>query len=448
MEVKNQNGNKTAKRIISAVVAVLLIVASFAGGYFTRYATEDKEIRSIRYILDCYKKYYYFEQDDVVDIIAGALLDQYSDYYTKEEYELVEKASKGQREGIGVSVGVATVEIKEVTGNSPAEKAGIKAGGKIVSVNGNTVVDYNDFSNLLNAIEPYTDLSLGVDYGGETKYFTLQKQEYTQTYVFYHDDNVYSHFTTNGSGKVVKTNDNLTTDTDIIDDKDTGYIRLSMFYGFTGESYVNQWKNNLMGAAGQFYSALQTFKQNGKHNLIVDLRGNGGGYVIIAQSIAAHLLESKTTKTPLFSVQAYKDGKKEKYYTANTDYSDYAFEKIIFLADENSASASEMLMGAVLDYDAKNGTNIVNVVLEQSLDANGNPVYKSYGKGIMQEHITNYITGEVVVMTVAKLFWPVSGISIHGVGLTHDLDERIIESKDEDGNPVDALVTAKRLIGE
>ena len=99
MEEKTQNKNKTVKRIISAVVAVFVVALSFTGGYFTRYATEDKEIRSIRYILDCYKKYYYFEQDDVVDIIAGALLDQYSAYYTKEEYELVQKASKGQREG-------------------------------------------------------------------------------------------------------------------------------------------------------------------------------------------------------------------------------------------------------------------------------------------------------------------------------------------------------------
>ena len=446
MEEKTQNKNKTVKRIISAVVAVFVVALSFTGGYFTRYATEDKDIRSIRYILDCYKKYYYFEQDDVVDIIAGALLDQYSAYYTKEEYELVQKASKGQREGIGVSVSKATTEIVEVSGNSPAEKAGVKAGGIIVSVDGNTVENYEDFDKLLGAIEPYADLVLGVDYGGETKCFTLQKQEYTQTYVFYHDDTVYSHFTTNGSGKVVQTDENLTADTDIIDDEDTGYLKLSMFYGFTGETYVNQWKNNVAGAAGQFYSALQTFKQNGKHNLIVDLRGNGGGYVIIAQSIAAHLLESQDNKTPLFSVQSYKDGKKEKYYTANTDYSGYGFKKIIFLADENSASASEMLMGAVLDYDAKNGTNIVNVVLEQSLDKNGNPVYKSYGKGIMQEHITNYLTGEVVVMTVAKLFWPISGVCIHGVGLTHELDERIIESKDGAGNPVDALVTAKNLI--
>ena len=166
---------------------MFVVVSSSTGGYSTRYATEDKDIRSIRYILDCYKKYYYFEQDDVVDIIAGALLDQYSAYYTKEEYELVQKASKGQREGIGVSVSKATTEIVEVSGNSPAEKAGVKAGGIIVSVDGNTVENYEDFDKLLGAIEPYADLVLGVDYGGETKCFTLQKQEYTQTYVFYHE---------------------------------------------------------------------------------------------------------------------------------------------------------------------------------------------------------------------------------------------------------------------
>ena len=65
----------------------------------------------------------------------------------------------------------------DVSGNSPAEKAGVKAGGIIVSVDGNTVENYEDFDKLLGAIEPYADLVLGVDYGGETKCFTLQKQK-------------------------------------------------------------------------------------------------------------------------------------------------------------------------------------------------------------------------------------------------------------------------------
>lgn len=445
MEEKQKNKmSGRGKKVLCAIFATIVLVLSFLGGYYTRYATENKDIRSIRYILDCYKKYYYFEENDVVDIFADALLDDYSDYYTKEEYELVQKASQGKREGMGVVIVKSNLEISEVCGNSPAEKAGVKSGGIIVSINGEHIENYDDFSSKIDGVNAYTDFSLGVDYDGVTQTFTLQKKEYTQTYAFYHDSSVYAHFTTNGSGKIDKVVEDLTPYTDIIEDEDTAYIRFSSFNGYTGESNLDNWKNNLGGAAGQFYSALQTFKQNGRHKLIIDLRGNGGGYVAIAQSIGAHLLEDGNNKTPLFSVEKYKGGKTKKINTATVDYSDYGYEKIIFLADEGSASASEMLMGAVLDYDKKSGKNIVNVVLESSLDSSGQTVYKSYGKGIMQEYFENYLTGEVVKLTVAKLFWPVSDVTIHGVGITKDLDGRVIESM-EQGKPVDALHTAINL---
>ena len=107
-------------------------------------------------------------------------------------------------------------------------------------------------------------------------------------------------------------------------------------------------------------------------------------------------------------------------------------EKIVFLANSGSASASEALMGSVLDYDKFSGANCTRVILDATYE-NGKEVFRSYGKGIMQSTITNARTGEALKLTTAKLYWPLSGISIHGVGLTPELDERIFAS---DGDPI------------
>ena len=85
------------------------------------------------------------------------------------------------------------------------------------------------------------------------------------------------------------------------------------------------------------------------------------------------------------------------------------------ILNENSASASEALYGAIYDYSVKNNFNLKTVI--SSSIKNEQTVYKSYGKGIMQ---TTYLNsdGSAVKLTTAKLYWPLSETCIHDVGIT------------------------------
>ena len=78
----------------------------------------------------------------------------------------------------------------------------------------------------------------------------------------------------------------------------------------------------------------------------------------------------------------------------------------------------------MLDYDPN---NIVKVVLEESQYEPG--VYKTYGKGIMQRTFPNLLKGDAVKLTVAKLFWPTSNLTINGVGVTTKLNESFSQTK-------------------
>ena len=141
--------------------------------------------------------------------------------------------------------------------------------------------------------------------------------------------------------------------------------------------------------------------------------------------IASLLCNTQTNNS--FICQRYIDNEnKVSYFNCKpSKYDEYNFEKIVFLANNNSASASEALMGAVLDYDKQSGANIVNVIVEKSYSGT-KEVYKTYGKGIMQQTYVNPLTGEAVKLTVAKIYWPISNICIQGSGLTPELDQRIL----------------------
>ncbi len=419
--------NKKVKIALVSVCGVLVAAGVFFAGFFTGRSALDKDVATLNYIISMYKKYYYEEQDDIIGLVESVLFDKYSEYYTKEEYEIIKKTSLGRREGVGFSYNSQTNVITQVIGNSPAKKAGIKEGGKIIGVGltESTVTSTEDrtVDELLSEIPVNTDFIFKVDYDGETISHTVSKKEYVQTFVSYYDETGEYGFT-DESGKMSfeRISDNV--DYPIDGKTKTAFIR---YFGFNGLS------KGIEGSATQFKMALDRFKETNKTCLILDLRNNGGGYMNILESIASHLICQNDGSVNLISYAEYKDGKRSEFYSTGVDYNRYNFEKIVILANQNSASASEALMGAVLDYDQN---KIVNVILEGSLSS-GETVYKSYGKGIMQTTYTR-ITGEAIKLTTAKIFWPKSGVSIHGVGLTPSLDERIL-AETKDGCFYDAL---------
>ena len=404
--------NKTKNKILLTVLIILLVIGSFFGGYFSRYFTIDKELRGVYDLVNKYKKYYYFDDGDLVKEISDAILDDYSTYYTKEEYQAIINEAKGYYEGIGLSFYKNSLKIYKVLGNSPSEKAGIKGGGNLVAVKYNEsyidVDSLEEFTSILGQIPNNTNFIINIDYNGTVKEYTIQKQSYKRSYVHYYDsDGYYGFVDISGEFKMEKLNNET-----IISDSSVGYL---VYDSFSGTS------KDLSGSAKQMEEALKKFKNDNKTNLILDLRDNGGGYMDILCKVSSHFIDIENGKTAEVSYSIDKNGIKKSYYSKACDYSDYNFNNIVVLANENTASASEALIGAMLDYDKQNK---VKVLVSSSIK-NGQTVYKTYGKGIMQNTYKN-TDGSAVKLTVAEIFWPISKTSIHKVGIVGKQDGKIL----------------------
>ncbi len=429
MEDNNKNNKKGNKQgvslnkslVLRGAIAVLLLVATFFGGYYTHYFSLSKELRSIDFLLDVYKNHYFEEsENDLVHLIADALLDQYSGYYTAEEYENYMAQGQGSKSGYGIAL--SQLKIVAVAGNSPAETVGIKQGGvikgykKVTDGEFTVATTQSKFTEFLQNTSD--EVVLQIEYGDGIKEFALKSAAYLENYVYYSDSTGNYRFNGDESKmEMVKyEGENITLGIE------WGYLKFTSFNGL---------KNGTLGGAGQFKKALDTFSANQKKKLIVDLRGNGGGYMSILCQIASYLCDDNGGKTFIAQKASYRNGKVDSFNAPISSYDKYNFESIVFLADVNSASASEALMGAVLDYDENSGNDIVKVVVEPIVE-NGATVYRTYGKGIMQSMFTNSKTGEAVKLTTAKVIWPISGTCIHGVGITPDLDERVFANLSSD----------------
>ena len=402
------------KRFFQGLAVALILVAVFFSGYFSHYFSLNEELRSIDFFLDIYNEHYYKPTDvKPVDLLVEGMMDIYSDYFTAEEYEKYQKEGQGSKSGFGI--GISALEIVTVLGNSPAEKAGITTGGKIIAFKLAEVADFTLCENqtqLTDFLGSVTSaVSLKIQYGEEIKEFTLTKSDFTENYVYYTD--LTGTYRYNGEGNEMILTKYQGEKVNLQDG--WGYLKLTQFNGLA---------DGTMGGAGQFAGALELFKQNKNNKLIIDLRGNGGGYVSILADIASHLCATNTNKEFICQKARYKDGTTSDFYSPKSCYNDYSFESIVFLVNSNSASASEALVGAVLDYDKNSNNNIVKVVVEPT-EINGEKVYRSYGKGIMQSFYVNPLTGEAVKLTTAEIVWPITGTCIHDIGLNPTVDSRI-----------------------
>ncbi len=318
----------------------------------------------------------------------------------------MEAAGAGQNEGIGVSVydeavnGISIPRVLLVVENSPAQKAGIEKGMYLLGFGASEDTIQAGNSNELIAFlsSQKNSFYLKVGYsadGFDAKTVSLKRAEYQAAYCYYRDSETSYSF----RGEKEESSLALTETFSPIEglNDTTAYIRIDEFSG---------------NAADEFVQCLSVMKERDRTDLILDLRTNGGGYLSILQSIASHLLKNAEDSYPVVATATYKSGKVSIYrtYTASDYYSYFTEDSQIWLlADENTASASECLIGALIDYGALSYDDIYLRAADDTGFA------ATYGKGIMQSYY-NGLYG-VMKLTVAKIFWP-NGNCIHGVGVT------------------------------
>lgn len=397
------NGKK--EKIFSYVLAGAIAAGIFTLGFFTHVWITPKDSRKVDELLTYIEDNFYgeFDMDEFLKAGVTGSLGAYSAYYTKEEYAVSEDEREGLSRGkIGLSFSGNSAVIVSVAGNSPAEHAGIEVGGKIVAITykgqRTAVNNYAEFNAVYSETEEGEDITLEILYGEEVLSYTVKRENYEESYIRYSSLSGDYIFEKDGKNwKLVKKQ--KSPESHIIEG--FSYIKLLRFYG---------------DAAGQLEIALDKMKQEGNKKLILDLRGNGGGDMQVLSEVASLVTAGRGKR--LIAKAVYKNGNEGRFYATGNKYSGYNFESITVLADQSTASASEALIGAMLDYDKENG-NIVRVIVSGT-DGEGT----TFGKGIMQTTFA-LPSGGAVKLTTAEVHWPISDICIHGKGVSPAIDGRV-----------------------
>lgn len=292
--------------------------------------------------------------DSIVDLTVNGILeklDPHSVYIAKNDVEQINQSMKGDFVGIGINFYMykdSVVVLKPIP-NGPSEKAGIKAGDRILFAD-----NFQLFNKKLT--NEYLFSKLKGDEGSKVALTIFRKSENKKIKL-----NV-----TRGVVPI-KSVDVATLVTDEI-----GYIKLNRF----AESSYDEIKK-----------AITLLKNLGAKQLILDLRDNGGGYLEIASEIADEFLKDNE----LIVKTINKKGTEDKTFA--TKKGNFETGKIYVLINENSASASEVIAGAIQDNDR-------GLVIGR----------RSFGKGLVQREMP-LGDGSMVRLTIARYYTP-SGRSI------------------------------------
>ena len=273
-------------------------------------------------------------------------LDPHSSYIPADELKSVNEPLEGNFEGIGIEFHIQydTIMVVSTIAGGPSETIGLRPGDRIVEVDKKKIagigIKNEDVFKYLRGPEG-TKVALKVKRKKKKKLldFTIIR------------------------GKIPI----RSLETSFMADAKTGYIKISRFSATTYD---------------EFMEAVAALKKQGMENLILDLRGNPGGYLDAATMLADEFLPDK-------KLIVYTEGKarpRKNYYA--TEKGDFEKGKVFVLIDEGSASASEILAGALQDWDR---AEIIG--------------RRSFGKGLVQEQ-TLFPDGSAMRLTVARYYTP------------------------------------------
>ena len=417
------------RKLFFCLALILSLLASFLGGFFfgDYYKTSDTNrlINELLDIIEAKSKMEDGEEELTSDEIAQKLVetilaeDPYAKYYTAQEYKALKSETGGTYNGIGVSFLItedddtALGEVSKVIWNSPAEEADLRAGDIIISAKVSTDALYTDFisnvhlRNFLSDCEFNKEINLKVKRGDDVIDKTVTKKQYTVAYVKYYDSETEMTFKSADGSLSLSKVENADGKMQTLDEK-TAYIKFSQFEGT---------------ADVQFATAMEYMKERGRTKLILDLCDNGGGSMNILLNVASYLICNEGNSISRVAY-ARENNRTTDFVTSRNNFNT-EITKIVVLANQNTASASEALLGAMLYDGARGGvfTNNDLIVAYNSSRSN----YSTYGKGIMQT-IYQLKNGGALKLTTATLYQPDNHTCIHKVGLTPSVLENCVEN--------------------
>lgn len=419
MKGQNKANNQRFKRnIIAGILAVIIFFVGAVGGFFISRIMNTNASNTIQELLHVIDKvgYVYDEQtferrelttEELADAILTSL-DDYATYYTPEEYSALLKKREGLYNNYGIGFYDTNLTIDVCYYNSPAYIAGVRRGDKIVGgrlsleQENKTFTDVYDFLNYFRTGNAEQTIYITIERFGESSAreisFTLS--QYEASYVSYSDNSKTVYYKEEGGKRIPIELENGIKNLP----NDTAYID---FISFEGK------------ADKQLQEALLLMKESGKTRLILDLRSNGGGQMKILEEVAASLIYNQGKSNFPIVYEEHKNGT-EITYSAKNKNNDF-IQKIVVLANQHSASASECLIGAIQHYSGS-VFSLDQLVVEK--DDNGTA--KTYGKGIMQSTYT-LLSGGAFTLTTAKLLWPDKTTCIHGDGIMPTIPENAVE---------------------
>ena len=439
------------KKILTSIGLTIIILISFFGGYFTHFAIKGKSVQVVSEVVEIMDKvgfvydpetdtYVKLEGDKIAQLIAGNFLDGYSAYYTKEEYEKLLAENSGKYVGIGISFVSSEMQdsnaISKVSVNSPAYNAGLLDGDRVAKIrisvlDGFEPNEYVQISNgkqlaeFMQTVLEGQAVDIVVDRAGQELTFNnVVKTTYYMSYVTYQDSERFAYFSPRNDFRVDDVTDafnSIKEHQTVLGDpslgQDTALVTLSAFDGDAGY---------------QIGAILEYMVQKGRTRLILNLCGNGGGDMRVLTQVASYLIYNQGKNNyKIVSANEKLDGdgveKEEGYRVSNfsVDKNNFnqAITKITVMADRNTASASECLIGAMISYSDGVFSHDNLVVVGSKLSTDSEMVYRTYGKGIMQ---TTYRlqSGGALKLTTAKITWPDEDETcIHRVGIIPTLEE-------------------------
>ena len=353
MNINKNKQNRYMPLLMAISVVVGIIIGSFYANHFggnrlNIINSGSNRLNNLLHIIDDQ----YVDKVDIDSLVDKAIptilseLDPHSVYISAKDAQLAQDDLKGSFSGIGVEFTIRedTIHIQNVIKNGPSERAGLLAGDKIVSVDGKAfvgkIVTNEEAMHRLKGPKD-TKVKLGIiRYGhNNVQYFTVTRGEIPQKTIsaaYMLDDN-------------------------------TGYIRIKSF----GEN-----------AYPEMLIALAKLSQSGFSNLVIDLRDNTGGYLQSAVQIANEFL-------PNNKLIVYTKGRKSPREDYRSDgHGSYQKIPLIVLINEGTASAAEILSGALQDNDR--ATLIGR---------------RSFGKGLVQKQI-QFQDGSLIRLTIARYYTP------------------------------------------